>query len=664
MPRKKKDDMSVKKTAEQTEEENAQKEYLRRRENFRKATSHHVLKLEARMSEDVKRRVFALAENLRVASNVLTGLMNRNLKALCGQQKYQDLRKEYGKLKNELEKLDDEDSPESNAIKQRKDAVTAEMEAMQRECDATWDFARKQMEKIAKDKGISSIFALSAAEDVWKGAEAVLYGNGKSLSFKKRGDLPEIRAKQIERGIPIKTIGNELDFSIELGASPAKIDERFAVEKERLEKEKGRHLTQYERDTLKSHLRHFLKQRYHFSVIHKRWDTFAKDEIGLIISFLSNPNMEKDAIEHWVKTNQILDTFRPCYASLKCEVIRNKLRVWCCITISGSPCSKKNRDGSPRHSYGKGIMGVDLGPQSVEMVTRKSAEAANLAERSGHSTFETESKEKELLRAMDRSRRATNPQYYNPNGTIKKGKKHWKKSNRYKKLQSRHKNLCRKNAVNREYAINEMVNRIRGMADEIHIEQSNVKSMQKRAKKKDVSAQNQNTADVAVDSLKSTDIEKPQIPVDENIQEPVKQARKSKKKNNRKKCRGRGQGKRKRFGRSILHRCPGYFYQRLKQVFESTGGSFKVVDIMFRASQYDHIADVYIKKKLSQRLHEFADGRTVQRDLYSAFLLMCALEDLSAPDRNLCIKLFEEFLRNHDECLKRLEKDHIKICNF
>ena len=39
---------------------------------------------------------------------------------------------------------------------------------------------------------------------------------------------------------------------------------------------------------------------------------------------------------------------------------------------------------------------------------------------------------------MDRSRRATNPQNYNPDGTIKKGKKTWKYSNRYKKLKAKH----------------------------------------------------------------------------------------------------------------------------------------------------------------------------------------------------------------------------------
>ena len=35
---------------------------------------------------------------------------------------------------------------------------------------------------------------------------------------------------------------------------------------------------------------------------------------------------------------------------------------------------------------------------------------------------------------MDRSRRATNSQHYNEDGTIKKGRKTWRYSNHYKKL--------------------------------------------------------------------------------------------------------------------------------------------------------------------------------------------------------------------------------------
>lgn len=43
----------------------------------------------------------------------------------------------------------------------------------------------------------------------------------------------------------------------------------------------------------------------------------------------------------------------------------------------------------------------------------------------------------------------------------------------------------------------------------------------------------------------------------------------------------------------------------------------------YRASQYDHTADDYIKKKLSDRMYHLADGTLVQQDWYSSFLLYC-----------------------------------------
>ena len=89
---------------------------------------------------------------------------------------------------------------------------------------------------------------------------------------------------------------------------------------------------------------------------------------------------------------------------------------------------------------------------------------------------------------MDRSRRATNPQNYNPDGTIKKGKKTWKYSDRYKKLKAKHTELCRINAVNRQLAINEDANYLRSLGDTFVTEPKNASKLMKRAKKTTVIA--------------------------------------------------------------------------------------------------------------------------------------------------------------------------------
>ncbi len=84
---------------------------------------------------------------------------------------------------------------------------------------------------------------------------------------------------------------------------------------------------------------------------------------------------------------------------------------------------------------------------------------------------------------MDRSKRATNPEYYNDDGTIKKGKKNWKYSKRYRKLKARHQELCRINAINRHLAIREDVNHLRSLGDIFVTEPKNAKKLQKRVQK-------------------------------------------------------------------------------------------------------------------------------------------------------------------------------------
>ena len=688
MPRKKKVDPNVKKTAEQIKREEDEKEYKKAKDGRRKVATRHVLVVEADMPEDVKRRLFAAANQLRIASNKLTEIMEKRVKALIYQDRYKTLKKQYGDLAQKIGK--EQDKKQLSNLDNQKAEVSKQMEAMQKECNVTWDYARKQMEEIAKEMDLNSIFALTIAEDVWRGVETILYRDGERLSYKKKGDLPCIRAKQIERGIPLTCKEGKLWCSIALAAGPKDVEAEFqkqlAVKKAQLGLSEDEKVPQVVSDTLKHEIRTTLKKRYSFSVIIKPKDRFVKDEVASIIAYLQHPEeIENSAIKHWKESGDPQDIYRPCYVSLSCEIIRGKLRVFCHITVEGKPCEKYDSKGNPRHSYGKGEVGIDLGPQCVELATLDKVDAFNLAERNGHSSFENEYKEKELYRAMDRSRRATNPKNYNEDGTIRKGKKIWKKSKRYKKLQKRHRDLCRKNAINRHLAINQKAYEIRAIADSVGIEPCNAKAMQKRAKKQEqptLDAVTQNATAAETTDVRPADYGQIGKPSQEEVKRKVeakgaKDGKEDKTTNNVKGSkqlnetttedkpkRGRGQGRRKRFGHSILNRCPGYFFARLKQVFESTGGKFHVVDKMYRASQYDHQANTYIKKKLGDRKHIFPDGLAVQRDIYSSYLLLCHNEDYTAPDRDKCIRNFEKFRKNHDECMKRLARNHVRVCNF
>ena len=222
--------------------------------------------------------------------------------------------------------------------------------------------------------------------------------------------------------------------------------------------------------------------------------------------------------------------------------------------------------------------------------------------------------ERLYYRAMDRSRRATNPQNYNDNGTVKKGKKTWNYSNHYKKLKAKHAELCRINATNRRLAINEDVNHLRSIGDVFITEPKNAAKLMKRAKETTVN---------------------------------------NKGKINRK----------KRFGKSVKNRCPGGFQTAVENKFKTSGGTYIEVPNNYRASQYDHTADDYIKKKLSDRMYKLADGTLVQRDWYSSFLLYCYNYRTNDIDKKKCAAEFKKCYSMEKDFIEWIKKHKIKVLN-
>ena len=83
---------------------------------------------------------------------------------------------------------------------------------------------------IGKKYGIDAVFALTKAEDVWRGIEKCLYNNGKMIHFSKYGELPCIRAKQINRGIPMSVKDNKLRFKISGSTFGIHIKDRFQAD--------------------------------------------------------------------------------------------------------------------------------------------------------------------------------------------------------------------------------------------------------------------------------------------------------------------------------------------------------------------------------------------------------------------------------------------------
>lgn len=112
--------------------------------------------------------------------------------------------------------------------------------------------------------------------------------------------------------------------------------------------------------------------------------------------------------------------------------------------------------------------------------------------------------------------------------------------------------------------------------------------------------------------------------------------------------------RKKRFGKSLANKAPsmlltiinrklGYYDENLIEI-----NTFEA-----KASQFNHFNGTYTKKLLSQRWNDF-NGIKIQRDMYSAFLIMNISNDLKSFDIDKCNERFENFYRLHNLEVDRL----------
>jgi hypothetical protein len=221
-----------------------------------------------------------------------------------------------------------------------------------------------------------------------------------------------------------------------------------------------------------------------------------------------------------------------------------------------------------------------------------------------------EAEKRRLLRKLDRQRRAGNPHKYHPDGTVKKGNREpWHHSQNYRKTLWRLKEIARKQAAVRRQDHDRLANLVLSLGTTVYVEDMRYHALARRAKETTV---NPNTG----------------------------------------RCRSK-----KRFGRSIAQRAPALFLSLLGQKLKREGASlWKVATAGLKASQYNHLTDTCEKASLSERWKTVSTEPTVrvQRDLYSAFLLMHTTPSLNAVDRTGCLADFDAFLPLHEQEIERL----------
>lgn len=249
-----------------------------------------------------------------------------------------------------------------------------------------------------------------------------------------------------------------------------------------------------------------------------------------------------------------------------------------------------------------GNVGIDIGTSTVAISSYYETKLEELAPGIGRQEKEIA----RLQRKLDRQRRANNPQNYNEDGTIVRGKKTWTYSKKYYQTKNKLRKIKTKQAERRTLAHKTLANEIVGLGDRFVVEQMSFAGLQKRAKETKV---NEKTNKIQ---------------------------------------------SKKRFGATIGHRAPATLISLIEQKCKSQGKTFIKADTKsVKASQFDHLTEEYTKHSLSTRVKFVGDDK-VQRDLYSAFLLAHVEDDKKTVNVNACKSNFNTFLENQKQTMKEL----------
>ena len=576
--------MEIKKRTKK-QKSDLQKQLDNARKKSRSLLPIHTLEVELRVNQEQKKLLIDTSEQMRQLSNVLIGTFKKNYEQMIRTKRYKKTMNKYfeitekiSKINNKIDNIDDkkllkELKNNKKLLEDNKKLISNQLEDIRIDFNIFKSYYTKKAEFLYKNifTNLNSVLALKVVDRCWLQFEKLMFkSKTKKIKFKKYGFLPSLEGKQAERCIVLKQNVNGLYINT-LGES--------------------------------------------FELKIKNNDIYTKNLLELIKVYMNDSeNIENININRVINGQKPLDTYRIIFNRIVIKRIRGKFRFYVQILYEGRPW-KLDENGNLKNKQGTGRIGIDYGTSTIAVVSESKVIYKNLAEEANNLKH-LERQLKILQRKMDRSRRSTNPDCFNSDGTYKKGTKIKVKSRNYKKILKQFREINRKLSCIKKYEIGRDTNIIRSLGDQIYGEHMNFQGLAKRSKNTTV---NRNTGKI---------------------------------------------NKKKRFGKSISNKCPGLMVSTLKNKFGN--GYHEVNTWEFKASQYNHITNTCIKKKLSQRIQELdynGETITIQRDLYSAFLLMNSNNTLDKPDLNLCNITFENFIVNHTICINNLKANNIKVNN-
>ena len=294
-------------------------------------------------------------------------------------------------------------------------------------------------------------------------------------------------------------------------------------------------------------------------------------------------------------------------------------RYYVIVTLDGDPPVMQQKSSTPDR------IGVDIGTSTFAAASGQKVMLANLAPYA----VNYEKQIRHLQKQIDHKRRLLNPGNYNPDGTVKSGRKSWVLSKQIKRLQRKIRVLYRRRTAYIKSSHQTQINRLLDGVTEVIIEPMRFTALKKRSSKterseKTSTVERSDGSTVCVHKFK----------------------------------------RKKRFGHSITNHSPGLFQSELKRkALKLDIPYFEIQTQKYKASQYHHDTGEYTSSRLNDRYKEIA-GCTVQRDLYSAFLIAHTDNTLCHPDDAACDKDFPQFVTLHDHELSAMKASGVsnKAC--
>jgi len=174
-----------------------------------------------------------------------------------------------------------------------------------------------------------------------------------------------------------------------------------------------------------------------------------------------------------VDTNNDLISYGLKHRVKYCRLVRRKIngknRFYIQLILEGTPYQ------NPKNKIGMEEIGLDVGVGTIGIVGDTKAELKQFCSK----LIPNQKAKRKLQRKLDRSRRVMNPDNFNENGTVKKGSRKWKKSNRYKATSDDLAETDRKLAAHRKSLHGRDINKIIAIGTRIQTEDVSYKAWQK-----------------------------------------------------------------------------------------------------------------------------------------------------------------------------------------